>query len=324
MNFSISIVIPNYNGKELLSQNLPFVYKALETSGITDFELIVADDASVDDSVTFIKENYPTILLIESTKNVGFSGNSNKGIFSATKELVLLLNNDVTLTENYFKPQLDYFLKSNTFGVMGKITSQGYTKIQDAAKFPAYRLAKINTTQNYTSTNIQPMPSLFLSGANALVNRKKLLELNGFQELYNPFYFEDADLGIRAWKLGYRCYYEPNAVCTHPLSATIKKEPPARVSITVKRNKMLLHYFHLDKTERAIFLFNTFLNTVFRSLLLDKNQVKAYIGFIKKRKEAKVAKKKFLLLQKEKGVIRNMKNVVATIKKDMPNEYSIF
>jgi GT2 family glycosyltransferase len=118
MKFSISVVIPNYNGKHLLESNIPFVYAALRSSGITDFEIIVSDDASHDDSVDFLKSNYPAIILIENKINKGFSGNMNVGIFRSTKDLVLLLNSDVVLTAGYFKNQLHYFKKSDTFGVM--------------------------------------------------------------------------------------------------------------------------------------------------------------------------------------------------------------
>ena len=63
MNYSISVVIPNYNGKNLLEENIPFVISALKTSQISDYEIIVSDDNSVDDSVIFIKNTYPFIKL---------------------------------------------------------------------------------------------------------------------------------------------------------------------------------------------------------------------------------------------------------------------
>jgi glycosyltransferase involved in cell wall biosynthesis len=72
MRPGISIVIPNYNGKDLLERNIPSVFNALITSDITDFEIIVAEDASKDNSVEFLKSNYPEIILIENKVNKGF------------------------------------------------------------------------------------------------------------------------------------------------------------------------------------------------------------------------------------------------------------
>jgi glycosyltransferase involved in cell wall biosynthesis len=58
MSYSISVIIPNYNGKHLLEENIPYVFSALETSKISDFEIIISDDHSADDSVAFIKKTY--------------------------------------------------------------------------------------------------------------------------------------------------------------------------------------------------------------------------------------------------------------------------
>ncbi|MDB5151144.1 MAG: glycosyltransferase, partial [Mucilaginibacter sp.] len=120
INKGISVVIPNYNGTKLLTQNLPSVYTALKNSALP-YEVIISDDASTDDSVAFIKTNYPDVILISNSENSGFSVNINKGIAAAKLELVLLLNSDIKLDEHYFEPQLKYFDKPGTFGVMGKI-----------------------------------------------------------------------------------------------------------------------------------------------------------------------------------------------------------
>ena len=78
VNRSISVVIPNYNGRHLLEQNLPSVYAALHAVDCA-FEVIVSDDASTDDSIAFIRENYPDVTLICNEKNGGFAININKG-----------------------------------------------------------------------------------------------------------------------------------------------------------------------------------------------------------------------------------------------------
>ena len=86
-HFSISVIIPNYNGKNLLEKNLPSVFNALKSSQISDYEVIITDDASNDDSVTYLK-NYSEnpIVLIENKQNLGFSGNVNRAIRRAQKD----------------------------------------------------------------------------------------------------------------------------------------------------------------------------------------------------------------------------------------------
>jgi len=136
MKHSISVVIPNYNGKDLLETNLLSVYKALQFSEISDFEILIPDDASTDSSVNFIKTNYPDIILVENEINKGFAGNTNIGILKSQKDLVLILNSDVKLTDGYFTHLLKYFDKPDTFGVTGRIVGLDSDRIQDSAKYP--------------------------------------------------------------------------------------------------------------------------------------------------------------------------------------------
>ena len=153
INKGISVVIPNYNGINLLPEILPPLYIALKNAKLP-YEVIISDDCSKDDSVSFIKKNYSDIILIENKINSGFSKTINKGIHSASYEYVLLLNSDVKLTENYFSSQLKYFEKDDTFGVMGRIIGWDDDKIQDGGKFPSFHFLKIKTPL-YNFKNIQ-------------------------------------------------------------------------------------------------------------------------------------------------------------------------
>ncbi len=317
MNTSVSVVIPNYNGRELLESNLPSVYNALMSSGITDFEVIIPDDASNDDSVLFIRKNYPEIILVEHNVNNGFSSNTNSGIRLADKELVLILNNDVKLTDGYFRPLLSYFGKPDTFGVMGRIMDENSEKVRDGAKFPGYSFGRIGSTLNYTSNDQTSLPSLFLSGANALIHRKKLIELGGFNELFDPYYCEDADLGLRAWRAGYKCYYEHNAVCSHPLSSTIRKEPGKKVRITARRNKMILHYLHLDDLELSYYLSALFLKTFFRGILFDSDHVVAWSMFRRSLRTCRASKATFRDLCRNKNIDLSAGDIVRAIRKEI-------
>src|ERR1700693_5901265 len=126
---SISIIIPNYNGANLLKQYLPFAIEAVENTG-TAYELIIVDDKSTDDSVDFIKTNYSSVKLILNPENKGFSYTCNRGIEAAKYQLVFLLNSDVKLTPDYFKDQWKYFDEPDTFGVMGRIIDMEGDHIQ--------------------------------------------------------------------------------------------------------------------------------------------------------------------------------------------------
>lgn len=313
MSYSISVVIPNYNGKSLLEANLSSVYSALEYSGISDFEIIIPDDASDDESVKFIKINYPDIILIENKVNRGFAGNTNTGIIQSQKDLVMILNSDVKLTDGYFEHLLKYFEKPDTFGVTGRILGLDSDRIQDGAKYPKYHFGNISSTTNYICSTRNSLFSFFLTGANALIDRKKLIELNGYNEIFNPYYGEDVDLSLRAWRLGYKCYYEHNAVCRHPNSATIGRESSKKVKIISSRNKMYLHFIHLNGSELIFYNIKLIFKVILRVLILDVKYLKSFWMFINSMNECLLFRKLFRELQQEKNVHLTIKDVVTLI-----------
>ncbi|MDQ7773904.1 MAG: glycosyltransferase [Elusimicrobiales bacterium] len=242
----VSVVIPNYNGASLLAANLPHLFEAL-AAGAGDYEVIISDNASTDDSVAFLKKNYPGIILIENAVNAGFSVNINRGIARASKPLTFLMSTDIRLEKDYFKPLFAYFSDPEVFGVMGRIIGMDDDDIQDSAKYPAWNGLQVDGSANYLPRSGGRAPSLFLSGAEAFVDTAKLKAIGGFDEAFTPFYGEDLDLGIRAWRSGWTCWYEHSAVCRHKTSATISSyNKPAAIMAIAARNKLLLHYAHLD------------------------------------------------------------------------------
>lgn len=314
MQKSISIVIPNYNGEQLLKENLPSLIIAIEA--VEDAEIIVTDDCSSDNSCSFIEQNYEQILLIRNEENVGFAGNTNRGIFRATKELVLVLNTDVTLQADYFQHQWKYFTNASTFSVMGAIRSEDKLRLIDGAKFPDYGFGRINTTKNFTVNN-KASYTFFSSGANAMFDRRKLQFLGGFLELFNPYYKEDAELGIRAWRMGWKSYFEPNSICFHASSATIKKEIAREVFVVNKRNKWLLHQLHLNGLELFWFELRLKLAVAYYSLANKRDYLHAYEQFRSKHQAVLKAKKSIVRQQEENDVALELKEIVQEIKKSL-------
>ncbi|WP_426669269.1 glycosyltransferase family 2 protein [Mucilaginibacter sp. McL0603] len=155
---SISIVIPNYNGRNLIKEYLPFAKEVIENAGAI-YEIIIVDNCSI------------------------------------------LLNSDVKLTPGYFEHQWKYFSLPDTFGVMGRIIDMEGDGIQDAARMPKFNGLKLKTGYFYCSDNADDrLYTMYLSGANALIDAAKLKEIGGFDEIFSPFYSEDMELSIRAWR----------------------------------------------------------------------------------------------------------------------------
>ena len=244
---NVSIIIPNFNGAELLKQYLPFTLAAADHAGI-DYEIIVVDDASTDDSVTFLEKHYPQIVLIKNRKNRGFSFSCNEGMEIAKYDLLLFLNSDVKLSIDYFDNQWQYFEQDDTFGVMGRIMSMDEQRMEDTARFPNFLGYRIKASSFFYSNQQSPsIPTTYLSGANALVDAKKMKTMGGFDPIFSPFYAEDLDLGLRAWRLGWKCYYDHHSVCFHQVSTTTKKHCSKNwVKEIYYRNRFLVHAIHLE------------------------------------------------------------------------------
>jgi GT2 family glycosyltransferase len=312
----ISVVIPNYNGIDLLADILPYLIIALDHSK-ENYEIIISDDCSTDDSLHFLENNYPGIILIKNPINKGFSPTINRGIFAAQFDYVLLLNSDVKLTPHYFEPLLRYFDKEDTFGVMGRIVGWDNEKIQDAAKYPSFYGAKIKTSGNYYASKPQKddwLYSMYLSGANALVDKNKLWALGGFDELFAPFYVEDFELSLRAWRLGWKCYYDHFAICRHKTSISIKSKSSKNFVNTIYyRNKMFLHAIHLTGAQLLAWYLQLIPEILIRVCTLRFYYLKSLKMFFIKTSERKKSERKFLSLANQGHSLLSVQQVVKKI-----------
>jgi GT2 family glycosyltransferase len=311
--FGISVVIPNYNGENIISETIYCAIEALETSELNNYEIIVSDDASYDNSVSVIKDLSKEIIIIQSETNTGFSSNVNRGVKAATKELVFILNSDLHLGKGYFKSILPLFENKNVFGVMGLIKTPVTLEFQDGAKVPIinYHMYIKSNKNDYSKPGVSP--TFFLSGANALIRREYFLLLDGFCELFNPYYSEDVDLGIRAWKMGWELYFQPNAICYHEISATINKLPKNKVRIIAKRNTYILHGLHLPKFTLIIYNLNLVVITLFRFLKGDLNYLIAFKKYLKLQKLIRKERIKFINLNEKQRKL-NLFQVIKKIK----------
>ena len=242
----ISAVIPNWNGKELLQRNLPSLVEALDYNG-GDYEIVVVDDASTDGSPQFIRDAYPFVRLVRLERRLGFSGAVNSGVKQAKYDMLLLLNSDIRVPRDFLSPLLSYFHDEKTFAVSNKAMEDENT-VLTRPHYMEFRYGFMR--EAYTSTENEPTYAFGASGGHALFDRKKFLQLGGFDEIYSPFYYEDADLSYRAWKRGYRVYYEPNSIVYHEHQATIGKSFSKRyIAFIFNRNRLIFLWKNLTDSK---------------------------------------------------------------------------
>lgn len=277
---SVSVVIPTFEGKELLENYLPSLIHTLQTSAsVSSYEVIVVDDASTDDTELFLQKNYSEIVFIKNDENSGFSKTSNRGLRRATCDLVLFLNNDMVLNDDFFDKTIPFFNQENTFGVFSEIRDSEGVKKLEGRKLPVITRCKIHYADNVeasqcdiSTTKSNPY-SFYICGGNMLVSRKKMIELQGFNEIYSPFYFEDFDVSLRAWRKGWICYYTEETFCKHCHSLTIKKKfTPDYVRTIFIRNKLIFNYLQLSSRAAFAMHIRVLLKIMLYSIVPIKSQ----------------------------------------------------
>jgi len=209
----ISIVIPNYNGRRLLEKNLPAVVRACRHWRKKGWEVIVVDDASTDDSVDFLKKNYPQVKIIRHINNQRFAAACNSGVKAARGDIVALLNNDVAPEVDFLEPLIKNLEDPQVFAVgckereiiKGKVIYSGRSEAKFEKGFLVHWRA---ADQNRKDT-------FWAIGGSMAVDRKKWLEIGGMDTLFKPAYWEDIDLCWRARKKGWRIVFEPKSIVNH-------------------------------------------------------------------------------------------------------------
>lgn len=215
----LSVIIPNFNGKRFLAT----VFNALRAQSLRDFEIILADDASSDDSVAFTEANYPEVRLLVNRSNLGFARNCNMAADAARGRVIVFLNND-TEPEATWLEELVKVIVTNPraaivssklllFSERNKIHSAGDLLGSDG--IPRNRGVWEIDRGQYDS-----QPQIFSGCGGAVAYRKDIWSaLGGFDDDF-WMYLEDVDFAFRAQLEGYEAIFAPKARVYHHLSAT--------------------------------------------------------------------------------------------------------
>jgi GT2 family glycosyltransferase/glycosyltransferase involved in cell wall biosynthesis len=248
-----SIVIPNWNGRELLAKYLPSVIASIENH--PDSEVIVVDNGSTDGSVAFVEEAFPNVRLLPLKQNLGFGGGSNAGFRAAHNDIVVLLNSDMRVQADFLQPLLDGFTDEKVFSVTCQIFFSDPTKVrQETGLTESWWQQGAVRVRHRADDKIRELyPCAYGGGGSCAFDRIKFLELGGFDEILAPFYMEDTDLGYMAWKRGWKSMYQPASVVYHEHRGTIgKKFSDAYIQGVLKKNFLLFTWKNIHEWRRLI------------------------------------------------------------------------
>jgi len=228
----ISVVIPNFNGLNLLKSNLSKIVDAKNNIVNNILEIIVVDDASTDESVLYLRKNYPEIKIIKHSVNRGFSGAVNTGVRNSRGEFVALLNTDVIPSEDFLLSMIDHFKDKSLFAVSMHEKNMGFARglfIDGFIEIPG----GVEAENMHTS--------FYVSGGSGVFRKKIWNDLGGMDEkLLSPYYWEDIDLSYRASKRGYKLLWNPESKVEHIHETTISTLPVKPTVRILERNRLLV------------------------------------------------------------------------------------
>ncbi|MDD4182239.1 MAG: glycosyltransferase [Candidatus Omnitrophica bacterium] len=235
----VNIAILNYNGRVLLEECLPSILEAVKASKHNVF-VTVLDNCSTDGSIDFLRQAFPGIKVYVARKNKVYCS-YNEFFKNCDDDIVVILNSDIKVDKNFLDPLVENFKDPDVFFVSSRMYFfDGVTYQGDKSK-ASVRLGIISADTRFKGYETLIMDKSFtFSTGNGAFDRKKFLELGGFDELYLPGRYEDVDFCFRGWKSGFKGIYEPASVIYHKGYASFKVAfSDKEIQKTVFRNSLL-------------------------------------------------------------------------------------
>lgn len=241
----IAIVILNYNGKNWLEKFLP---KIIRHSAIA--EIFVIDNASTDDSVSYLKNNFPSISTVLNKENFGFAGGYNEGLRSINAEIYCLLNSDVEVTANWIEPILTLFESDKDIAaIQPKILSYSqkeYFEFAGAAGglidnlgYPFCHGRIFEKVEKDEGQYDLPLEIFWASGCALFIRSEDFWRQNGFDARFFA-HQEEIDLCWRLKNSGKKIYYCSDSTVYHVGGGTLNKTNPRKTFLNIRNNLMML------------------------------------------------------------------------------------
>ncbi|SER77496.1 glycosyltransferase family 2 protein [Pedobacter rhizosphaerae] len=246
MNPSVAVVILNWNGKAFLEQFLPSILR----SEYDNLKIVVGDNASTDDSIAFVKANFPSIEIITNEINYGFAGGYNRILERVEADYYVLLNSDVEVIPNWIKPVIDLMEADDQIAAAQPKIKSYHSKNQfeyagaaggflDIYAFPFCRGRIFNVYEEDQKQYEEQKEIFWASGAAFFIKSKYWKETGGLDaDLFA--HMEEIDLCWRLKNLGYKIMYCPDAEVYHVGGGTLQTENPFKTYLNFRNNLIIM------------------------------------------------------------------------------------
>ena len=242
----IAIVILNWNGRHFLEKFLPGV--AQHSRDLA--RIVVADNASTDDSLAYLKANFPEVDIIRLDQNYGFTGGYNRALQQVQEPYYVLLNSDVEVSEGWLNPLMQFMEKHpEVAACQPKIRSYNDRHLLEHAGaaggfidylgYPFCRGRIYNHLEEDKGQYDQAVPVFWATGACLFIRRDDFRNENGFDEQFFA-HMEEIDLCWRLQQSGKQIWVIPQSTVYHVGGGTLPKNNPRKTFFNFRNNLMML------------------------------------------------------------------------------------
>jgi GT2 family glycosyltransferase len=311
----IAVVILNWNGRNLLEKFIPSMVKYNSSNA----DLYVADNASSDDSIEFLKKNYPEVKIVQNSDNGGYARGYNQALKHIDADIYALVNSDIEVSENWLEPIIEIFENDeNTSAVQPKILDY-----KDKSKFEfagaaggyidmfgyPYCRGRVFTEIEHDKGQYEKQEKIFwASGACIFIRKREFDTLGGFDEDYFA-HMEEIDLCWRIQNSGKKIIYQPKSIVYHVGGATLKESNPHKTYLnfrnslfTILKNApgivvvpLILSRLFLDGIAGLKFLFDAGYKHTFAIVRSHLSFYSMFFKMLKKRRVLKKSKMNYFL-----------------------------
>lgn len=243
---SVAVVILNWNGRNYLQQFLPSVLQ----STYPNLRIIVADNASTDDSVPFLQQQYPSVQIIHNTTNEGFAKGYNTALKQVEADYLVLLNSDIEVTTGWIEPIIELMERDKMIAACQPKLLSYHHKTQfeyagasggwiDKYGYPFSRGRVFDVCEEDKGQYDDVQPIFWASGAAFFVRTAVFKAMNGFDDYFFA-HQEEIDLCWRMQLAGYKIYVCPQSVVYHVGGGTLPKGNSKKVFLNYRNNLIML------------------------------------------------------------------------------------
>ncbi len=274
----IAIVILNWNGEKLFPQFLPSV---VENSTGKNIEIIVADNGSTDQSISYLQQNFTSIKIINLKENYGFAEGYNQALKQVDADYFVLLNSDVKVSPNWIEPCINQFENDEIIAaIQPKILSYNNPDsfeyagaaggFIDRYGYPFCRGRILNHLEKDTNQHNQSTQIFWATGAAMFLRAEAFKNVGGLDGDFWA-HMEEIDLCWRLKSRGYKITYEPQSVVYHLGGGTLSYDSPQKIYLNFRNNLWML-FKNLPKEQ--------FKRIFFSRMILDGvAAIKFLVGF---------------------------------------------